>query len=60
MSERNEEAAREAIEAIRLAQENGDIEAAHSDADDALCGLLRSLGYEDVVREWNRVEKWYA
>ncbi len=50
-------------EAIKLLQEcarSGDIEAAHSDADDVLCSLLMSLGYEDVVDEWCKVDKWYA
>lgn len=50
----------EALALIRSAQENRDIEGAHGDADDALCGFLESLGHEDLVREWHKVPKWYA
>lgn len=35
-----------------------DGEGAHYDADEVLCDLLISLGYQDVVDEWNKVEKW--
>lgn len=38
----------------------GDPEAAHANADDILCELLKTLGYEDVVIAWQSVEKWYA
>lgn len=50
----------EAITKLRIEQDNGDIEAAHGNADDVLCSLLRSLGYDDVVDEWHQVGKWYA
>lgn len=48
------------LEALKAAQVNDDTEAAHSDADDVLCDLLISLGYQDVVDEWRAVHKWYA
>lgn len=41
-------------------QSIGDIEIAHIEADGVLKALLNSLGYEDVVKEWEKVEKWYA
>jgi hypothetical protein len=50
----------DAIATLKKAQINADIEAAHSAADGVLCELLRSLGYDDVVSEWLKVEKWYA
>ena len=50
----------EAIEKLKEQQNNEDIEVAHSIADTILCRLLESLGYSDVVREYDRVEKWYA
>ena len=37
-----------------------DEETAHSLADDLLCILLESLGYEKTVEEYNKIEKWYA
>ena len=50
----------EAIEALKALQHLRDVEAAHSDADDILCFLLRSIGYAEVVEEWEKVPKWYA
>lgn len=45
----------------RLADEGGyDVERDHSQADDVLCDLLRTLGCQDVVAEWDRIKKWYA
>jgi hypothetical protein len=36
-------------------------EMAHVRADEALCKFLRSLGYDDVVNEWEAASpKWYA
>lgn len=50
----------EAIAALKLEQQNRDREVAHAKADDVLCELLRSLGYGDVVDEFEEVGKWYA
>lgn len=51
-----------AIKELQLAQQisKGDPEAGHSTADYVLCEFLTELGYEDVVDEWCKVEKWYA
>lgn len=49
-----------AIEALKAEQESDDNETAHGNADDVLCELLISLGYEDVVNEWHKVWKWYS
>ena len=45
----------EAIDQLREIQEIADIEVAHRLADDILCRLLHSLGYADVVAEYNKV-----
>ena len=50
----------EAIEALKKCQENKDIEKAHSDADEILCQLLIYLGCQEVVNQYEQVEKWYA
>jgi hypothetical protein len=50
---------KEAIDQLREIQEIGDLKVAHRLADDILCGLLQSLGYGDVVAEYNKVGKWY-
>ena len=39
---------------------DGDKERDHGEADELLCGLLRELGYQEVVDEYNNIEKWYA
>ena len=50
----------EAIKRLQEAQQETDTERAHPRADDVLCDLLACLGYEDVVVEYRKVEKWYA
>ena len=50
----------EALAKLEDCRKSGDTEAAHADADDVLCDLLKSLGYADVVSAWERVDKWYA
>jgi len=39
---------------------SGDIEINHYNADDVLCELLESLGYNEIVTEFKKLEKWYA
>lgn len=50
----------EAIELLRQAQRSPDWEGRHMEADDALCGLLLTLGHADVVEEWEKVRKAFA
>lgn len=38
--------------------ENLDYEAAHSNADNILCGLLRKLGFGDVIDVYDKIQKW--
>ena len=45
---------------LRRLQKSGDTECAHSGADGVLCKLLETLGFEDVVAEYHRVDKWYS
>lgn len=35
-------------------------EEAHGEADGVLCDLLTFLGYEDVVKAYDKIDKWYA
>lgn len=56
----SEMTAEQALEALKPLAEIGDIEVAHSQADEILCSLLRSLGHGDVVDAWEKVDKWYA
>lgn len=49
-----------AIDILQMIQKSHDTEIAHIDADDILCQFLESLGYEDVVSEYQKVDKWFA
>ncbi|WP_313752447.1 hypothetical protein [Mixta calida] len=50
----------EALAKLRILQVLRDKEIAHVNADDVICDLLKSLGYQDVVEEYDKIDKWYA
>lgn len=50
----------QAIKELKKAQIGGDHEAGHEAADKVLCEFLISLGHDDVVDQYHKVEKWYA
>ncbi|HII3143175.1 TPA: hypothetical protein ACY3HI_001498 [Citrobacter braakii] len=50
----------EAINKLKVLQGMRDKEIAHCNADDVICDLLKALGYEDVVKEYDEIDKWYA
>ncbi len=50
----------EALKMLVEKQDDNDQEMAHVEADNVLCKLLGTLGYEDVVAEYNKIAKWYA
>jgi hypothetical protein len=50
----------QAIAELKDCQTSGDTEATHSEADEVLCKFLIALGYQDIVDEWEKVDKWYA
>lgn len=43
-----------------ITDSNGDTERNHIAADEVLCNLLICLGYEDVIAEYEKINKWYA
>lgn len=45
---------------ITLQKNGGDIEQNHQEADKILCDFLIEIGYSDIVKEYNKIEKWYA
>ena len=49
-------------EAVTKMQEimHHDIESAHMEADDILCSLLISLGYQRLIEVYRQIDKWYA
>lgn len=52
--------AEEAIARMKEIAQSGDQEIAHVEADGVLCDLLYDLGYEAVVAEYHKIDKWYA
>ncbi len=50
----------EAIDRLKEQQDNWDKYEAHIIADNTLCELLTALGYEGVVKEYNKVGKRYS
>ena len=57
MSEKEQQ---EYINRLRELQKDGDIECAHSAADNVLCEVLEKLGYGSIVKEYSKIDKWYA
>jgi len=49
-----------ALEALRSLEKLDDTEMAHIEADKVLCSLLEYEGYEEVVKLFNQLKKWYA
>lgn len=50
----------EAIERLTELRQSGDTEMAHYEADKVLCSLLRRLGYDYLVDQYEAIKKWYA
>ena len=48
------------IELKALQGEGRDVEGCHSEADKILTSLLMNLGFKEVVKEYELIEKWYA
>ena len=51
---------RTAIRKLKKLQESHDTEDAHDEADEILCSFLRELNYDDIVKEYRMIAKWYA
>ncbi len=45
---------------LKECQEMSDQESAHEIADDIWCKLLTMIGFEDIVKEYEKIDKWYA
>lgn len=50
----------DAIDALEKFHGDTDEEIAHFEGDKVLCQFLASLGYQDVVDAWEKIDKWYA
>lgn len=47
-------------EKMKLIADKGDIEKGHVEMDSLMCDLLVMLGYEDGIKIFDSIEKWYA
>lgn len=61
-ADREEEyAAKQAIiDELRSLKGAGDIELAHSRADELIINFIKKLGYDTMADAWDDVPKWYA
>lgn len=48
------------LERLKDLEASGDPEYAHGKADDILCGILKDLGFEEIVEAYDKVPKWCA
>lgn len=60
MTKKLKEIVDQAIIDLRELQCCVDVESAHSDADDILCRVLKASGLQELVEEYDKIEKWYA
>lgn len=56
----NEKEQQEYIDRLIELQQENDIECGHSAADGILCAVLEKLGYGNIVKEYAKIDKWYA
>jgi len=50
----------EVIERLKKLQKCDDYEDSHREADIIICDCLSRLGFEEIVKEYEKVGKWYA
>lgn len=57
MSEKEQQ---EYIDRLIELQQGNDPECDHPSADGILCEILEKLGYGNIVKEYDKIDKWYA
>lgn len=55
-----EELVQNTITELETEQYNNDLEIAHGNADSILCVFLNKLGFGNIVKEYDKIKKWYA
>ena len=48
------------IKELKELSNDNDIEFSHSAADNILCKILSLLDCDEIVEEYDKIEKWYA
>ena len=56
----NEKEVQDYINRLITLQKNGDPEIDHAEADNILCEIIAQLGYPEIVKEYDKIEKWYS
>lgn len=56
----NEKEVQDYINRLITLQKNGDPEIGHAEADNILCEIIAQLGYTEIVKEYDKIEKWYS
>lgn len=56
----NEQELNDYIARLVKLRDNEDTETAHVAADNILCEILEELGFTDIVKEYSKIDKWYA
>lgn len=62
MKEKTADIEKRYLEKLKEVQDEccGDVECRHGCEDDILCELLKELGYEKLVKQYESTHKWYA
>ena len=60
MTKKQKEIVHQVVIDLRKLQCCIDVEGAHGDADNILCKVLESFGLQELVEEYDKVEKRYA
>ena len=55
-----EEEYEEALSRMNNASERSDVEERHQDADEILCDVLEKCGYQELVKVFDNMKKWYS
>lgn len=56
----NERELNDYVARLKELQGSNDPECAHASADGILCEILEALGYDEIVNEYDKIDKWYA
>lgn len=56
----NEKEVQDYINRLITLQKNGDPEIDHVEADNILCEIIAQLGYPEIVKEYDKIDKLYC
>lgn len=59
-SAKKKELLEQSLKKMKILKQLGDEEVSHTMADKLLCDILKELGFEELVNEFNKLDKCYA